>query len=88
MISFPSMEDQKKAIVAINKIINSIHEITKRGIIYVLRNGVKIYLAYLNMFYLTPTENNTKQRDMHEKNIFSVTRQLRYFEKIKPPILD
>ncbi|MDE5860737.1 MAG: DEAD/DEAH box helicase family protein, partial [Ruminococcus sp.] len=53
-------------------------EITRRGIIDVLRNGVKIYPAYLNMFYLTPTENNTKQREMHEKNIFSVTRQLRY----------
>ncbi len=53
-------------------------EITKRGIIDVLRNGVKVYPADLIMFYLTPTENNTKQREMYEKNIFSVTRQLRY----------
>ena len=30
MISFPSMENQKKAVVAINKIINSIHEITDK----------------------------------------------------------
>lgn len=54
------------------------NEITKRGIIDVLRNGVKVYPADLIMFYLTPTENNTKQREMYEKNIFSVTRQLRY----------
>ena len=53
-------------------------EITKRGIIDVLRNGVKVYPADLIMFYLTPTENNQKQREMFEKNIFSVTRQLRY----------
>ena len=53
-------------------------EITKRGIIDVLRNGVKVYPADLIMFYLTPTESNEKQRKMWEKNIFSVTRQLRY----------
>lgn len=32
-------------------------EIAKRGIIDVLRNGVKVYPADLIMFYLTPTEN-------------------------------
>jgi type I restriction enzyme R subunit len=53
-------------------------EIAKRGIIDVLRNGVKIYPASLIMFYLTPTENNTKAKEMYEKNIFSVTRQLMY----------
>lgn len=53
-------------------------EIAKRGIIDVLRNGVKIYPANLIMFYLTPTENNAKAKEMYEKNIFSVTRQLMY----------
>lgn len=53
-------------------------EIAKRGIIDVLRNGIKVYPADLIMFYLTPTENNEKARMMHEKNIFSVTRQLQY----------
>lgn len=53
-------------------------EIAKRGIIDVLRNGVKVYPANLIMFYLTPTENNTKAKVMFEKNIFSVTRQLQY----------
>lgn len=53
-------------------------EIAKRGIIDVLRNGVKIYPANLIMFYLTPTENNAKAKEMFEQNIFSVTRQLQY----------
>lgn len=53
-------------------------EIAKRGIIDVLRNGLKVYPASLIMFYLTPTENNVKAKEMYEKNIFSVTRQLMY----------
>ncbi len=53
-------------------------ELAKRGIIDVLRNGVKIYPANLIMFYLTPTENNAKAKAFFEKNIFSVTRQLQY----------
>ena len=53
-------------------------EIAKRGIIDVLRKGVKVYPANLIMFYLTPSENNTKAKELFEKNIFSVTRQLMY----------
>ncbi len=53
-------------------------QITKRGIIDVLRNGVKVYPVELALFYLTPTENNAKAKAAFEKNIFSVTRQLRY----------
>jgi type I restriction enzyme R subunit len=53
-------------------------ELAKRGIIDVLRNGIKVYPVDLIMFYLTPTENNAKAKLMHEKNIFSVTRQLQY----------
>lgn len=37
-------------------------EIAKRGIIDVLRNGVKVYPASLIMFYLTPTENMLRLR--------------------------
>ena len=51
-------------------------EIAKRGIIDVLRNGVKVYPASLIMFYLTPTENNVKAKEMYEKNIFSVMHQI------------
>lgn len=62
-----------------NQFLNRLQgEIAKRGIIDVLRNGIKVYPANLIMFYLTPTENNVKAREMFEKNIFSVTRQLMY----------
>ena len=63
-------------------------EIAKRGIIDVLRNGVKVYPADLIMFYLTPTENNEKAKIMYEKNIFSVTRQLRYSQDAGKLALD
>ena len=62
-----------------NQFLNRLQgEIAKRGIIDVLRNGIKVYPANLIMFYLTPTENNIKAKEMFEKNIFSVTRQLMY----------
>ena len=63
-------------------------EIAKRGIIDVLRNGVKVYPADLIMFYLTPTENNAQAKIMYEKNIFSVTRQLRYSQDAGKLALD
>lgn len=53
-------------------------ELAKRGIIDVLRSGVKVYPADLIMFYMTPTEGNDKAKEMFQQNIFSVTRQLRY----------
>jgi len=68
------VSDQKK-IQFLNRLQG---EITKRGIIDVLRNGIKVYPVDLIMFYLTPTENNEKAKEMFGRNIFSVTRQLRY----------
>lgn len=53
-------------------------EIAKRGVIDVLRKGIKIYPADLVMFYLTPTVKNTAAKKLFEQNIFSVTRQLQY----------
>lgn len=53
-------------------------ELSRRGVVDVLRSGVHFYPADLILFYLTPTENNEKQKALYAKNIFSVTRQLRY----------
>ena len=53
-------------------------EIAKRGVIDVLRNGIKVYPASLIMFYMTPSEKNPKAKELFDKNIFSVTRQLQY----------
>lgn len=63
-------------------------ELAKRGIIDVLRNGIKVYPVDLIMFYLTPTENNVKARELYEKNIFSITRQLRYSQDAGKLALD
>ena len=63
-------------------------EIAKRGVIDVLRNGVKVYPADLIMFYLTPTECNEESKKMFAKNIFSVTRQLRYSQDAGKLALD
>jgi type I restriction enzyme R subunit len=53
-------------------------EIAKRGIIDILRNGIKIYPASLVLFYMTPSEKNVAAKALFDKNIFSVTRQLAY----------
>lgn len=53
-------------------------EITKKGVIEVLRNGFKIYPVTLDMFYITPSEQNPTAKALYEQNIFSVTRQLMY----------
>ena len=50
----------------------------KRGIIDVLRKGVKVYPASLVLFYMTPSVNNPSAAQLHAKNIFSVTRQLHF----------
>lgn len=78
------VSDQKK-IQFLNRLQG---EITKRGIIDVLRNGIKVYPVDLIMFYLTPTENNAKAKEMFGKNIFSVTRQLRYSQDAGKLALD
>ena len=56
-------------------------EITKRGIVDVLRKGIKFYPADLIMFYLLPSENNVESHILYKKNIFSVIRQL-HFSKV------
>ena len=53
-------------------------EISKRGIIDVLRHGVRHGVHDLDLFYGAPSPGNEKARDSFEHNRFSVTRQLRY----------
>ncbi|CAK0771445.1 type I restriction enzyme, R subunit [uncultured Gammaproteobacteria bacterium] len=53
-------------------------EITRRGVIDVLRKGVKRGQHDLDLFYGTPTPGNAKAVERHAQNRFSVTRQLRY----------
>ena len=53
-------------------------EIAKRGVVDVLRGGVKHGPAHVELFYGTPTPGNVKAAERFAANIFSVTRQLRY----------
>ncbi len=53
-------------------------EIAKRGVIDVLRHGVKHGAHSIDLFYGTPSPGNQKAQARHAQNRFSVTRQLRY----------
>ena len=53
-------------------------EITKRGVIDVLRRGIKHGKHDVDLFYGTPTPGNTKAEERFAANRFVVTRQLRY----------
>ena len=53
-------------------------EIARRGVVDVLRNGVKHGPASVELFYGTPTPGNRKAEELFAANVFSVTRQLHY----------
>jgi len=53
-------------------------EIAKRGVVDVLRTGIRHGPAHVELFYGTPTSGNVKAVERFSNNIFSVTRQLRY----------
>lgn len=53
-------------------------EITKRGVVDVLRKGVSHGSEHVDLYKLLPTPGNVSAAENFGKNIFSVTRQLRY----------
>jgi type I restriction enzyme, R subunit len=53
-------------------------EVAKRGVVDVLRNGIRHGPASVDLFYGTPSPGNDKARALFDANVFSVTRQLRY----------
>ncbi len=53
-------------------------EVTKRGTIDVLRNGVKHGPHQIDLMYGTPSPGNEKAGALYRQNRFSVTRQLHY----------
>ena len=53
-------------------------EINKRGVVDVLRGGIRHGPASVDLFYVTPSPGNVKAKDLFDANVFSVTRQLRY----------
>ena len=53
-------------------------EIAKRGVVDVLRKGVSHGPVHVDLYKLLPTPGNASAAENFSKNIFSVTRQLRY----------
>jgi len=53
-------------------------EVAKRGIIDVLRTGIRHNQYTIDLFYGAPSEENIKAKELYEQNVFSVTRQLHY----------
>ncbi len=53
-------------------------EIAKRGVIDVLRNGIKDGPYSVSLFFGSPSKENLKAIEQYKANIFSVTRQLHY----------
>ena len=53
-------------------------EVSKRGIIDVLRKGIKDGPHHVELFYGTPSPGNPAAAERYAQNRFSVTRQLRY----------
>jgi len=51
-------------------------EIEKRGVIDVMRHGISHGQHTIELFYGTPSPDNTKATEQHAANIFTVTRQL------------
>lgn len=53
-------------------------EVSKRGVVDVLRNGVQHGPHHIELFYGTPSPGNAQARALYAQNRFTVTRQLRY----------
>lgn len=53
-------------------------ELTKRGVVDVLRKGIDHGPYHITLFYGTPSEGNLKAAELFAESRFSVTRQLRY----------
>ncbi|NPV73567.1 MAG: type I restriction endonuclease subunit R [Pelotomaculum sp.] len=53
-------------------------EVSKRGVVDVLRGGIQHGPHRIELFYGTPSPGNEQARALYEQNRFTVTRQLRY----------
>jgi type I restriction enzyme, R subunit len=53
-------------------------EITRRGVVDVLRKGVDHLSAHVDLFYGAPSAGNVRAAERYAQNVFSATRQLRY----------
>lgn len=71
------------------KFLERLHkQLSEKGVIELLRKGIKYKHLTLELFQVTPTKGNKTAEELYKKNIFSVTRQLRYSYKNEKLALD
>ena len=58
-------------------------EITRHGVIFVLRHGIKHGALSFDLFYGKPSQENVKAVERHASNRFSITRQLHFSRENK-----
>jgi len=63
-------------------------EITRRGVVDVLRRGIDHGPHHIELFYGTPSAGNEQAKALYEQNRFTVTRQLRYSNNESQRALD
>jgi type I restriction enzyme R subunit len=63
-------------------------EISKRGVVDVLRNGIQHGPYRIELFYGKPSPGNAEAQGLYAKNRFTVTRQLRYSRDERQRALD
>lgn len=74
--------DRTKFLERLNK------QLSEKGVVELLRKGIKYKHLTLDLFQVTPTKGNKTAEALYKKNIFSVTRQLRYSYKNDKLALD
>lgn len=63
-------------------------ELASRGIIDVLRKGMRYLHSSLEFYFVTPSADNYKATELYNQNIYSVTRQLKYSKEFPNLALD
>ena len=53
-------------------------QVSDRGVVDILRNGIRHGQHSVTLFYETPTPGNDRARELNARNRFSITRQLHY----------
>ena len=69
---FASEVSERKFFIELNK------QLANRGVTDVLRKGFRFISELFDMYYPLPSELNPTAKEMYDKNIFCVTRQLYY----------
>jgi type I restriction enzyme R subunit len=62
-----------------SKFLNKLkQELADKGIIDLMRKGMRYLHSSLDFYFVTPSPDNFKARELYTQNIFSVSRQVRY----------